>query len=233
MPPLQGLRKSRTLATSTSWVFDTGCVSHITSNVQGLRKSRTLAKGEVELRVGNGARVVAVVVGTYSLPLPSGLILELNNCYYVPAIIKNIISIPVLDNEGFSFTIEKGCFSVYLNSMFYATTKRSNGLYFLDCEPFDVCESCLMGKMTKSPFTVKGERASDLLGLIHTDVCGPMSTKARGGFGYFITLMDDLSRYGYVYLMKHKSASFEKFKEFQDEVQNQLGKTIKALPLVE
>ena len=91
------------------------------------------------------------------------------------------------------------------------------------------CESCLMGKMTKSPFTGRGERAGDLLGLIHTDVCGPMSTQAMRGFNYFITFTDDFSRYGYVYLMKHKSKSFEKFKIFKNEVQNQLGKTIKAL----
>ena len=36
-------------------------------------------------------------------------------------------------------------------------------------------------------------------------------------------------RYGYVYLMKHKSETFEKFKEFKNEVQNQLGKSIKAI----
>ena len=56
-----------------------------------------------------------------------------------------------------------------------------------------------------------------------------MTTNARGGYGYFITFTDDLSRYGYVYLIKHKSEAFEKFKEFHNEVQNQLGKTIKAL----
>ena len=56
-----------------------------------------------------------------------------------------------------------------------------------------------------------------------------MSTSSRRGYGYFITFTDDLSRYGYVYLIKHKSESFEKFKEFRNEVQNQLGKTIKAL----
>ena len=39
------------------------------------------------------------------------------------------------------------------------------------------CEACLMGKMTKAPFTGRGERVGDLLGLIHTDVCGPMSTQ--------------------------------------------------------
>ena len=67
------------------------------------------------------------------------------------------------------------------------------------------------------------------MGLIHTDVCGPMNTSARRGYMYFIAFIDDFSRYEYIYLMKHKSESFEMFKTFQNEVQNQLGKTIKAL----
>ena len=81
-----------------------------------------------------------------------------------------------------------------------------------DCESLPTCKSCLLEKMTKSPFTEKGERASDILGLIHTDVCGPMSVSARGGYRYFITFTDDLSRYGYVFLMRYKSESFEMFK---------------------
>src|SRR4051812_30983037 len=87
-------------------------------------------------------------------------------------------------------------------------------LTLFDLESFETCESCLFGKMTKTPFAKSCERASDLLGLVHSDVCGPMSTIARGGYEYFITFTDDLSRYGYIYLMKHKSESFEKFKEF-------------------
>ncbi|KAK8621694.1 hypothetical protein V6N13_081127 [Hibiscus sabdariffa] len=83
--------------------------------------------------------------------------------------------------------------------------------------------------MTKAPINGKSERASDLLGLIHSDVCGPINTQARGGFHYFITFTDDFSRYGYIYLMRHKSEALEKFKEFRNEVQNQHGKSIKAL----
>jgi hypothetical protein len=83
-----------------------------------------------------------------------------------------------------------------------------------DFELFDTCESCLLGEMTETPFTGQSERASDLLGLIHTDVCGAMSSVVRGGFQYFITFTDDFSRYGYIYLMRHKSEPFEKFKEF-------------------
>ena len=86
-----------------------------------------------------------------------------------------------------------------------------------------------MGKMAKSPFKRKDERATELLGLIHSDVCGPMSSPARGGYLYFVTFTDDFSRYGYIYLMRHKSETFEMFKAFKNEVQNQLGKTIKAL----
>jgi hypothetical protein len=97
-------------------------------------------------------------------------------------------------------------------------------LNLFDFESFDMCESSLLGKITKAPFTSQSERVSDLLGLVHIDVCGPMSSIARGGFQYFSTFTDDFSRYGYIYLMRHKSKSFEKFKEFHNEVQNQLGK---------
>ena len=83
----------------------------------------------------------------------------------------------------------------------------------LDYESFDTCEPCLMGKMTKTPFSGTIERAADLLEIIHTDVCGPMSVDARGGYHYFLTFTDDLNIYGYIYLMKHKSETFEKFKK--------------------
>ena len=68
-----------------------------------------------------------------------------------------------------------------------------------------------------------------MLELVHSNVCGPMSIQARGGYEYFITFTDDYSRFGYVYLMKRKSEAFEKFKEFRAEVENQLGKRIKAI----
>ena len=68
------------------------------------------------------------------------------------------------------------------------------------------------------------DQGTDLLEIIHTDVCSPMSVEARGGYRYFLTFTDDLSRYGYIYLMKHKSETFEKFKEFQSEVENHHNK---------
>ena len=99
----------------------------------------------------------------------------------------------------------------------------------LGYESFDACEPCLMGKMTKTPFSGTMERASVLLEIIHTDVYGLMSVEARGRYHYSLTFTDGLSRYGYIYLMKHKSETFEKFKEFQSEVENHRKKKKKFL----
>ena len=81
-----------------------------------------------------------------------------------------------------------------------------------DCELLLTCQSCLLGKMTKSLFKKKDERASDILGLLYSDVCRPMNIGAREGYYYFTIFIDDLSRYGYIYLMKYKSELFEMFK---------------------
>ena len=75
----------------------------------------------------------------------------------------------------------------------------------IDYESFDNCEPCLMGKMTKTPFSRTMEQATNLMEIIHTDVCGLMSVEAHGGCRYFLTFIDDLSRYGYIYLMKNTS----------------------------
>ena len=82
------------------------------------------------------------------------------------------------------------------------------------------------------PFKAKGYRAKEVLELVHTDLCGPISTNARGGYEYFVTFIDDYSRYGYIYLMHHKSETFEKFKEFKAEVKNHRSKSSSLYDLI-
>ena len=63
--------------------------------------------------MGNGARVVALVVGVYDLTLPSGLVFQLKNCYDVPTVSRNIISVSCLDVDVFHFIIKNNIFSIY------------------------------------------------------------------------------------------------------------------------
>jgi hypothetical protein len=239
-----------------SWVFDTGLMIHTCRSLKELSLIRRFAKGELDVRVGNGAKVSSIAVGTYHLPLASGLVLGLNNCYCIPALCKNIISFSFLEEvDDYEIIIKNTHCSIYYNGIFYAHCPLVNGLYVFyledksacnintkrdqlndlnltfvwhyclgdinekcierlhkdgllrsfDFESFDMCESCLLEKMTKAPFTGQSERVSALLELIHTDVCGPMSSVARGSFQYFITFTNGFSRYGYIYLMRHKS----------------------------
>jgi hypothetical protein len=67
------------VSSSDSWVFDTGLIIHTCKSLQGLSPIRIFAKGELNVHIGNGAKVAAIAVGTFLLSLPSGLVLELNN----------------------------------------------------------------------------------------------------------------------------------------------------------
>ena len=59
----------------------------------------------------------------------------------------------------------------------------------LDVTTLPVCEPYLEGKMTMRPFKTNGYRAKEVLNLVYTDLCEPMSTNARGGYEYFIIFM--------------------------------------------
>ncbi|WRX26277.1 GAG-pre-integrase domain - like 10 [Theobroma cacao] len=149
--------------------------------------------------------VVALAVGTVTIPLPSRLILELGDYYYVPSISRNIISVSYLAlYDDVEFCIKGNCCSFSKGEMHYGAGTHSNGLYILDpkrpilnievkkakkddpklsyiwysrlghinntrltklhkqgyIDPFNYesygkCECCLLGKMTKLPFTKK------------------------------------------------------------------------------
>nr|GEZ46029.1 hypothetical protein [Tanacetum cinerariifolium] len=56
-----------------------------------------------------------------------------------------------------------------------------------DLRAFEKCVFCMSEKMARKPYTHQVERAKDLLGLIHTDVCGPFKIMSRQGASYFVT----------------------------------------------
>nr|GFA01241.1 hypothetical protein [Tanacetum cinerariifolium] len=69
-----------------SWIYDTGCSTHICNTTHGLRASRKLKPEALSLYVGNGQREVVEVIGVFYLCLLSGLEIVLNSCHYAPSI---------------------------------------------------------------------------------------------------------------------------------------------------
>ncbi|GKA78688.1 retrotransposon protein, putative, ty1-copia subclass [Tanacetum coccineum] len=237
-----------------SWIYDTGCGIHICITTQGLRGSKKLKPGALSLYVGNGNRAAVEAIGSYHLELPIGLVIVLNNCHYAPSITRvYFVAVP---RDGI-FEIDMSCPNTNDSSMYNVSNKRAkinlDSSYLWHCRLRHISKkrikklqhegllnstdiqslgkyvSCMSEKMARKPYSHQVERAKYLLGLIHTDVCGPFKIVSRQGASYFVTFTDDFSRYGYVYLLKHKHEVFETFKVFQKEVENQLGKTNKSL----
>ena len=73
-------------------------------------------------------------------------------------------------------------------------------LPYLDFMDLNICVGCIKGKQAKH--TKKGAtRSTQLLEIVHTDICEPFDVSSFGKERYFITIIDDYSRYGYVYLL--------------------------------
>ena len=92
-----------------------------------------------------------------------------------------------------------------------------------------ICKGCAKGENIKNPFPKSETKTKGTLELIHSDVCGPISSTSLSGFEYYITFIDDYSRKTWIYFLKAKSEVFEKFKEFKALIENLSEKRIKTL----
>ncbi|KAH9737203.1 Integrase catalytic domain-containing protein [Citrus sinensis] len=102
-------------------------------------------------------------------------------------------------------------------------------LHNLDFSDFGTCVDCIKGKLTAKTRKERTQRSQQVLELVHTDICGPFTPIAIGGYKYFITFIDDFSRYGHVELLAEKSKSLSVFQAFKANVELQKGKQIKAV----
>ncbi|KAL0345819.1 UNVERIFIED_CONTAM: hypothetical protein Sradi_4413200 [Sesamum radiatum] len=199
------------ISNSASWVLYIGCGAHICNDLQVLQRSRKLSKDEMILRLGDGKAVAAEAVGYLRL---SNLIMT-------------------AQHKRKSDNHENA--QIWHARLAHISKDRirrlvdSKSLEIDNLDHLRTCESCLKGNMTKKPFVGQSAVPNGLLNLVHTDICGPLSISARGGFSYFITFTDDHSQYGYVYLMRYKSEAFGRFKEYRLEVENQTNRKIKAI----
>nr|GFA74053.1 hypothetical protein [Tanacetum cinerariifolium] len=112
-----------------SWIYDTGCGTHICNTTQGLRASRKLKPGALSLYVGNGQREAVEAIGAFYLCLPSGLEIVLNNCHYAPSITRGVISVSRLYEDGFVNRFVDNTIQVSRNNVVYFCDIPRDGIF--------------------------------------------------------------------------------------------------------
>nr|GEY72624.1 hypothetical protein [Tanacetum cinerariifolium] len=156
----------------------------------------------------NRVRAQVEAIGSYDLVLPNGLVICLDSCHYVPSITRSVVlvsrfvenrfvqcftdyGILVSRNDVIYFNaIPRGkhnldstylwhCRLALISKKHIGKKQHDGLLKSTDVESFDQCVSCLSGKMTRKSFPHRPERVTDLLGLIHTDVYGPLRHVSR------------------------------------------------------
>jgi Reverse transcriptase (RNA-dependent DNA polymerase)/gag-polypeptide of LTR copia-type/Integrase core domain/GAG-pre-integrase domain len=92
------------------------------------------------------------------------------------------------------------------------------------------CQGCLKGKAHRSAMPdAATHRATVPLELVHSDICGPMNVESIGGSSYFITFIDDYSRYIVIKTMKSKDEALKHFLDYKGWAENSTGYNIKTL----
>ena len=99
----------------------------------------------------------------------------------------------------------------------------------LDFSNCDTCIDCIKSKLIAKVRNAEIDRCTELLGVIHTNICWSLTPLAIGGHKYFITFIDDYSHYGFFELIHEKSDSLEAFKAFKEKVELQQRKKIKVV----
>ena len=103
-------------------------------------------------------------------------------------------------------------------------------LEIMKCNCKDDCEACIKGKMIRESFPKKSfNPAKKRLDVIVTDVCGPMQTNSIGGNRYFVTFIDEYSRYSHVFLIREKSEVADILIQFIEKIKTKFGRKPKAI----
>ena len=91
-----------------------------------------------------------------------------------------------------------------------------------------ICKSCCKSKSSRVPFKSSNRHASKPFELVHTDLCGKLDPSI-GGVLYFLTFIDDFTHYTWVYILKAKSETFDRFKEWKLLFEKQFKYSVKTL----
>ncbi|MCO5605620.1 hypothetical protein L7F22_059803 [Adiantum nelumboides] len=238
------------------WYFDSGASRHITSR-KDLFCSLDAAPAGKKVTCANNASYPIRGIGKILITILDGSDLCLPDVLYVPGIKKNLLSVSSLAKNGLRVIFEDDRCIVRDRENGYSlitTGTLENGLFVLDRYEKQI-QACIAETKTQamqdaelwharfghvgygSLMTLQRHNMVHDLSLlempprhlVHSDVCGPMRTPSVGNSIYFVTFIDDFSRFCWVYPLKAKSDVFAIFQHYVSMVENETGCKVQTL----
>ncbi|GAU46965.1 hypothetical protein TSUD_143070 [Trifolium subterraneum] len=236
-------------------VAQDGCSNHMTGNKSILTDFNKCLNTRIKL--ANGNFVAAEGMGNVVIQRSNGKKAVIEKVLYVPGMKCNLMSVGQLLKKGFKAVFEGETLKLFdskqrlilktaqsqnrtfktqvktieVECLATSTEDKDSDLWHRSViAPVDTCIICLLGKHHRSSFKSNlPMRSSEVLNVVHSDICGPIDVLSTGGNKYFITFVDEYSRMIWLYHIKAKSEAFEVFKRFKTLVEKQSDKSIKVL----
>nr|GEW40045.1 zinc finger, CCHC-type [Tanacetum cinerariifolium] len=211
-----------------AWWVDSGATVNVCKDRCWFKTYESLNDGSI-LHMGNESTALVHRRGYVDLRFSFGNVVSLLNVLHVPNIRKNLVLNIILNNCGYKQVIESNKF--VLSKLGHVYFKRmqdmsKDGLISAIDMDTEKCKTCMLTKITNKPFqNIKPE--TKVLELIHSDLCDLHATPSLGNKKYFVTFIDDASRFCYVYLLHSNDEALNKFKVFKTEVELQQESLIK------
>uniref|UniRef100_A0A2N9EEY0 Integrase catalytic domain-containing protein n=1 Tax=Fagus sylvatica TaxID=28930 RepID=A0A2N9EEY0_FAGSY len=228
-----------------TWL-DTGATYHITANANNLN-SQAPYQGQEQVSVGNGQNLpIQNIDNNCSCyfdakklliqDLPSGRLLykglSSNGVYPIQSHLFHstankiaCVAHSISSDKWHLWHSRLGhpSFNV-LHNIFpsFSTGSSSNTV-------IEHCQHCLAGKMHQLPFPTSNKIVSSPFELIHADLWGPAPVIASNAFRFYLVFVDEFTKFTWVYLLKHKSDTFQVFTQFRAMLETQFSLPIKIL----
>jgi hypothetical protein len=103
-----------------------------------------------------------------------------------------------------------------------------NKLPYVNESSPSVCNACQLGKSHQLPYSSAIHRSTAPLQLIFSDVWGPAPVSV-GGYKYYISFIDDFTKFTWIYLMHDRTEAQRIFLQFQAHVERLLDTKIKCV----
>ncbi|KAJ9543926.1 hypothetical protein OSB04_023633 [Centaurea solstitialis] len=222
------------------WHVDSGCSRHMTSNRSFLEDFTRFNGGYVAFGDNpKGGKVSGKGKVT-------GGKLTLEDVYYVDQLRYNLMSVSqVCDKKFFTLFSETECMVlspkfVVDESLILLRTPRKDNVYCLDLnvrglpsKEFtldDNCVACLKGRQHKASHKSKTiNTISAPLQLLHMDLFGPTNVMSIGKKSYCLVIIDDYSRFTWVFFLRIKDETSGLIKPFVKRVENQVNLRVKVI----